>query len=66
VNDRFVRLAELRRVYVPVSAATIWRWVKAGTFPKPVKLGERVTAWKLQEVQEWMRSKAAIRNQEEA
>lgn len=29
----------------PVSATTIWRWVAAGKFPKPVKLGAGVTAW---------------------
>ena len=28
---------------LPVSKATIWRWVRAGRFPKPFKLGERVT-----------------------
>ncbi|UUZ49505.1 AlpA family phage regulatory protein [Massilia sp. B-10] len=25
--------------------ATLWRWVAAGTFPKPVKLSPGVTAW---------------------
>lgn len=29
----------------PVSPATIWRWVAAGHFPKPVKLSAGVTAW---------------------
>jgi prophage regulatory protein len=29
----------------PVSRATIWRWVAAGHFPKPVKLSAGVTAW---------------------
>lgn len=31
---------------IPVSPATIWRWVRAGRFPKPVKLGPGVTAWR--------------------
>lgn len=37
----------------PFSAATLWRKVKAGKFPKPVKLSERVTAWRCEEVREW-------------
>ncbi len=31
---------------LPFSAPTLWRKVKAGTFPKPIKLSDRVTAWK--------------------
>ena len=41
------------------SAPTLWRKVKAGTFPKPYKLSERVTAWKVSQVREWMAAHAA-------
>ena len=36
---------------LPVSAATLWRWVKAGKFPQPFKLGEKVTVWDAAEVE---------------
>ncbi|MEY5099195.1 MAG: hypothetical protein RJA36_1914 [Pseudomonadota bacterium] len=39
---------------LPFSAPTLWRKVKAGTFPKPVKLGERITAWRVSEVRAWI------------
>lgn len=39
---------------LPFSAPTLWRKVAAGTFPKPVKLSERVTAWKVSDVRAWM------------
>jgi prophage regulatory protein len=39
---------------VPASPATIWRWVKAGTFPRPQKLGERCTAWRLGDLRDWL------------
>ena len=39
---------------LPFSAPTLWRKVKAGTFPKPIKLSERVTCWKVSEVRAWM------------
>ena len=39
---------------VPVSSATLWRMVKAGDFPPPVKLSQRVTAWPVESVRSWM------------
>lgn len=39
---------------LPISAPTLWRWVKAGRFPAPVKLGPRVTAWPVEAVRAWM------------
>lgn len=39
---------------VGFSAPTLWRKVKAGTFPKPVKLGQNMTAWRYEEIQAWM------------
>ena len=41
---------------LPFSAPTLWRKVKAGTFPAPVKLSERVTAWNVGAVRAWIAS----------
>lgn len=35
---------------IPVSKSTWWQGVKEGRFPKPVKLGPRVTAWRVEEI----------------
>lgn len=43
---------------LPFSAPTLWRKVKAGTFVKPVKLSERVTAFNVGEVRAWMTAQA--------
>jgi len=45
-------------VPLPFSAPTLWRKVKAGTFPKPIKLSERVTAWRVGCVRDWMTAQA--------
>lgn len=50
----FIRQSQLIPAIVPFSSATLWRKVKAGTFPAPVKLSERVTAWHVQSIREWM------------
>lgn len=34
----------------PVSKSTWWAGVKSGRFPKPVKLSERCTAWRVSDV----------------
>lgn len=52
---RVIRIAELattktRQGRLPVSPATVWRWVREGKFPKPFKLGESVTVWDAAEV----------------
>ena len=43
---------------LPFSAPTLWRKVKAGTFPKPIKLSERVTCWNVGEVRSWIIAQA--------
>ncbi|MBE0597932.1 MAG: AlpA family phage regulatory protein [Desulfuromonadales bacterium] len=35
---------------VPVSKSTWWAGVKKGTFPQPIKLGERCTAWRAADI----------------
>lgn len=35
---------------VPVSATTWWEGVKAGRYPKPIKLSERVTVWRAADI----------------
>lgn len=53
----FFRLSQILQL-LPVSRATVWRKVKAGTFPKPVKLSRNITAWKVADVREWMENAA--------
>lgn len=44
---------------LPFSASQLWRLVRANRFPKPVKLSEKVTAWKVAEVRAWMALQSA-------
>ena len=58
----YVRLAQLipcslepeKAAVLPVGAATVWRWVKAGTFPKPLKLSKRITVWPVGDIKKWL------------
>jgi len=67
-NSAYVREAQLVQsptrpdstAPLPFSAPTLWRKVKAGTFPKPVKLSERVTAWNVGAVRSWLLAQESI------
>lgn len=37
----------------PISPASMWRKVKNGSFPKPVKLSAGITAFKNSDLAEW-------------
>lgn len=44
-----------------LSRSTLYELVNAGSFPKPLKLGERINAWPLTEIDEWMRAQMIAR-----
>jgi prophage regulatory protein len=35
---------------IPVSKSTWWAGVRSGRYPKPVKLGPRITAWRVGDI----------------
>lgn len=52
-------------VPLPFSGPTLWRKVKAGTFPKPTKLSERVTAWNVGAVRAWLAAQSRVEGSNE-
>ncbi|MAN58245.1 MAG: AlpA family transcriptional regulator [Flavobacteriaceae bacterium] len=42
-----------------VSRQTVWRWVREGNLPRPIKLGSNCTRWRLSDVEAWETSKEA-------
>lgn len=37
---------------IPVSKSTWWAGCASGRFPKPVKLGPRITVWRVEDIRE--------------
>ncbi len=35
---------------IPVSKSTWWAGVKSGRFPRPIKLGPRISAWRVEDI----------------
>lgn len=41
---------------IPVKKSCWWAGVKTGRFPRPVKLGQRVTAWRVEDIRKLIAS----------
>lgn len=61
--SRLIRQKELIKK-VGLSASTIWRLEKKGTFPKRLKIGSYSVAWKEEDVQKWIDQLGSNKDQE--
>jgi predicted DNA-binding transcriptional regulator AlpA len=48
----FVRLSRIITPHgpIPVGKSTWWQGVKDGRFPKPIKIGAKTTAWRVEDI----------------
>lgn len=46
---------------IPVSRSSWWAGVKSGKFPKPVKLGKRTTAWRVEDILDLISSMGGVK-----
>ena len=49
---------------INVSVPQIYRLVSIGSFPKPIKLGERGSGWLITEIDAWLQSRVDARDEE--
>jgi prophage regulatory protein len=49
----YVRLDVILAI-IPVGRSTWWARVKAGQYPKAVKIGQRTTAWRVEDIRALM------------
>lgn len=59
-SERLLRLRQVQD-FVPLSKATIYGMIQAGDFPRPVQLGRQCVAWRLSEIEHWIRSRPPSR-----
>lgn len=48
-DSAFLRLPQILNL-IPIGKSTWWAGVKSGRFPKPVKLGPNITAWRAESI----------------
>lgn len=63
-DGRLVRLRQIIAPHgpLPIGRSTWWAGVKAGIFPQPVKIGQRITAWRAEDILDLIERKAAARS----
>ncbi len=44
---------------IPVSKSTWWAGVKTGRFPAPIKLGPRITVWRVEDIRALIENNSA-------
>lgn len=53
-TEQLIRLNQVLEL-IPVAKSTWWEGVRVGKYPKPVKLGARITCWRLEDIHELAR-----------
>ena len=66
VRLRILSLNDLRELGIYYSRVHIYRLVKAGKFPAPIKVGQNRIGWIESEIDEWLNAKIAERDAKEA
>ena len=51
-------------IYINTCKSQVYKLVKQGRFPKPIKLGERGSAWLVSEIDAWLQSRVDLRDEE--
>ena len=59
VSSLFLRQSTILQRHVPFSAATLWRLIKAGRFPRPIKVTNQITAWRCSDIEDWAKDPEA-------
>jgi len=61
---QILKLTDIK-IATGLSGSSIYRMAKAGTFPSPIKLGQRSSGWVGSEIDQWLEDRiAASRNGE--
>ncbi|WP_287915749.1 AlpA family transcriptional regulator [Comamonas sp.] len=60
-----MREKQVLATIAPVHRTTWWRWVKAGTAPKPISIGPRSSAWRLSDLLLWQQGQWPVTNKKD-
>ena len=59
--DQFLRRREVAQ-RLRISETTLWRWARAGHFPKPHRMGPNTVGWLESQITEWVKALSTERN----
>lgn len=56
--NKLIRIREVSNI-TTLAKSTIWAKVANGDFPKPIKLGANISAWRESDITDWIDTLAA-------
>ena len=65
IVSKLMKVTEVA-IYINTCKSQVYKLVKQGRFPKPIKIGERGSAWLVSEVDAWLQSRVDLRDEEVA
>ena len=54
--EKLLTMTELQRI-VPYSSSHLYRLIKVGEFPQPIRLGPNRVAWRETDIERWIESR---------
>jgi prophage regulatory protein len=61
MTDRLLKTREVMEL-LNVGRTTLWRWMAAGKFPRPIKIGDRGdNRWRQSEIDAWIPAKVQLK-----
>lgn len=63
MSERFMKLPEVMNI-TALSRSTIYLKASQGTFPQPIKLSERSSAWLESEIEQWIEERISVARNE--
>ena len=51
-SGTLIRLGDVCEL-VGVCRSTVYRWMSEGTFPEPVRIGEKAVRWRIDDIERW-------------
>lgn len=62
-KEKLIQLLTIKEVCdaLSIKKSSVWSWVKNGTFPEPIIIGEKNTRWIESEIQDYINSKKKSR-----
>lgn len=52
---KIIRWPAIKEMIGGVSRSTLDRWEKAGNFPKRIHLGKNAIAWRVKDIEKWLK-----------
>ncbi len=65
MTQRLIRVKEVQYL-TGLSRATIYKFMAKRQFPQAVQLGARAIGWEMEEVESWILSRIALRDEKQA